>query len=96
MGAAVLGVSADDVESHGEFHGKFGLNFPLLADPELAMVGAYGAWGKYVLFGNEYEGVLRHTYLIDPKGEVAHVWEEVDAEVHALEVAKVLGGLQKA
>jgi thioredoxin-dependent peroxiredoxin len=96
MGAVVLGVSADDVKSHGKFHGKFGLNFPLLADPDKTMIMAYGAWGKKSMYGKEYEGIMRYTYLIDPQGKVAHVWPKVNTEVHALEVAEVLGELQKA
>ncbi|GEM86823.1 thioredoxin-dependent thiol peroxidase [Meiothermus granaticius] len=96
MGAVVLGVSADDVESHGKFHGKYGLNFPLLADPTAQTIQRYGAWGKKNTFGREYEGVLRQTFLIDPQGRVAKVWEKVSPEGHALEVAEALGGLQRA
>lgn len=95
LGAVVLGVSADDVESHGRFHGKYGLNFPLLANPEKDIIRAYGAWGKKTLYGKEYEGVLRYTYLIDPEGRVAKVWDKVKPDEHALEVAEALMELQK-
>lgn len=96
MGATVLGVSADEVKSHGKFHGKYGLNFPLLADPSTKMIQQYGAWGKKHTFGREYEGVLRQTFLIDPQGRVAKVWEKVDPDEHALEVAEALGELQRS
>jgi len=90
LGAVVLGVSADDVESHGRFHSKYGLNFPLLSDSQKNMIRAYGAWGTKTMYGREYEGVLRCTYLIDPQGRVARVWDKVKPDAHALEVAEAL------
>ena len=94
LGAVVLGVSADDVESHGKFHGKYGLNFPLLADPAKDMIKAYGAWGLKNMFGKEYEGILRQTFIINPQGQIARVWDKVNPEEHALEVAQALEQLQ--
>lgn len=94
LGAVVLGVSADDVESHGKFHGKYGLNFPLLADPDKHMIKAYGAWGMKSMFGKEYEGILRQTFIINPQGQIARVWDKVNPEEHALEVAQALEQLQ--
>ncbi|WP_448567616.1 thioredoxin-dependent thiol peroxidase [Thermus sp.] len=90
LGAVVLGVSADDVESHKRFAEKYGLNFPLLADPERQAILAYGAWGKKNLYGKEYEGVLRQTFLIDPEGRIVKVWRKVSPEGHAEEVAEAL------
>lgn len=95
LGAVVLGVSADDVQSHGKFHRKYDLNFPLLSDPDKTTIRAYGAWGKKVMYGKEYEGVFRYTYLIDPEGRVAKVWDKVKPDQHALEVAEALIELQK-
>ncbi|KIQ55035.1 thioredoxin-dependent thiol peroxidase [Meiothermus taiwanensis] len=95
LGAVVLGVSADDVQSHGRFHGKYGLNFPLLSDSEKQTIRAYGAWGTKTMYGKAYEGVLRHTYLIDPAGRVARVWDKVKPDEHALEVAEALQELQQ-
>lgn len=90
LGAVVLGVSADGVESHRAFAEKHHLNFPLLADPKKEAISAYGAWGKKNLYGKEYEGVLRQTFLIDPEGRIAKVWRKVNPEGHAEEVAKAL------
>ncbi|MCL6568813.1 MAG: redoxin domain-containing protein [Meiothermus silvanus] len=90
------GVSADDLESHGKFHAKYALNFPLLSDPSTEIIKAYGAWGVKNAYGKEYEGVLRQTFLIDPQGKVAKVWEKVRPDEHALEVAEALSELQKA
>ncbi len=95
LGAVVLGVSADDVESHAKFHGKYGLNFPLLSNPERDMIGAYRAWGLKNFMGREYEGVFRHTYLIDPQGRIARVWGKVNPVEHPAEVAEALLELQK-
>ncbi len=93
LGAVVLGVSADDLASHKRFAEKYGLNFPLLADPERQAILAYGAWGKKNLYGKEYEGVLRQTFLIDPEGRIAKVWRKVSPEGHAEEVAEALKAL---
>jgi peroxiredoxin Q/BCP len=90
LGAVVLGVSADDVASHKRFAEKYGLNFPLLADPERQAILAYRAWGKKNLYGKEYEGVLRQTFLIDPEGRIAKAWRKVSPEGHAEEVAEAL------
>ncbi|WP_027881669.1 thioredoxin-dependent thiol peroxidase [Meiothermus rufus] len=95
LGAVVLGISADDVQSHSKFHRKYTLNFPLLADPSQQTIRAYGAWGRKQFMGKEYEGVLRYTYLIDPQGRIARVWDKVKPEQHALEVAEALGQLQQ-
>lgn len=94
LGAVVLGVSADDVQSHKRFAEKYGLNFPLLADPGREAILAYGAWGKKNLYGKEYEGVLRQTFLIDPEGRIAKVWRKVSPESHAEEVAEALRALR--
>lgn len=95
MGAVVLGVSADGVESHGAFANKFGLNFPLLADTQHQMIKAYGAWGMKNVYGKEFEGILRKTFIVNPQGKIAKIWEKVNAEGHAVEVAEALSELQR-
>ena len=95
LGAVVLGVSADDVKSHKKFQGKYGLNFPLLSNPEKDMIQAYGAWGLKTFMGKQYEGVFRYTYLIDPSGRIARVWDKVKPDEHAAEVAEALAELQQ-
>ena len=95
LGAAVLGVSKDTVESHRRFAAKLGLRFPLLADPETEVIRAYGAWGKKKLYGKEYEGTIRSTVLIDPEGRVARVWPKVRVKGHAEEVLAELERLQE-
>ncbi len=83
---AVLGVSTDTPASHKKFVGKYGLPFPLLADQEKKVVRAYGVWGKKKLMGREYEGTKRMSFLIDPKGKVAKIYEDVKPASHADEV----------
>jgi peroxiredoxin Q/BCP len=82
----VLGVSAQDEESHRKFAGKYSLPFRLLADPEKKIVEAYGVWGEKSLYGRKYMGTNRVTYLIDEKGKIAAVWPKVKPEDHASEV----------
>ena len=81
--AAVLGVSPDGIDSHERFRDKYELNFPLLADPDHSVAAAYGAWGKKKMYGREYEGTLRSTFVIAPDGRVEKVYAKVKAAGHA-------------
>lgn len=94
-GAVVLGVSPDSVESHGKFRDKFGLNFPLLADPDHAVAEAYGAWREKNMYGKKSMGIQRSTYLIDAKGKIAKVWKKVNVEGHDTSVLEALEALLK-
>lgn len=91
--AVVLGVSDDDAESHRAFKDKRGLNFPLLVDTDGELADRYGAWAKKKMFGNEFWGVERKTFLIDAEGQIAHAWPSVDPEDHAEEVLQALAKL---
>ncbi len=86
----VLGVSPDGVASHAKFRDKYGLNFPLLADPDHEAARAYGVWGKKKMYGREYEGILRTTFLIGPDGRVERVFEKVKPAGHSEEVLATL------
>lgn len=94
LNANVWGVSADDERSHQRFAAKFGLNFPLLVDPDKSMITAYGAWVEKSMYGKTYMGVPRITYLIDPEGRIAKAWGKVDPAEHPKEVASALAELQ--
>ena len=91
-GFVVLGVSPQDEKSHAKFSGKFDLNYPLLADPDLAITKAYGCWAKKKLFGYEYMGVLRHTFVIDEKGKIEKIFRKVYSGRHT---QQILEGLSK-
>jgi len=90
-GIRVLGVSPDDVASHDRFRDKFDLNFPLLSDPDHAVAEAYGAWGTKKMYGREYEGILRSTFVIGPDGLVEKVYPKVKPAEHAEQILSDLG-----
>lgn len=92
--AVVLGVSPDSVESHRRFREKQKLRVTLLSDPERKVIQAYGAWGKKRMAGQEYFGVIRSTFLIDPKGKIAAHWPKVRVKGHVEEVLQTLRRLQ--
>ena len=89
-GAVVLGVSRDDSKSHVRFKGKYDLNFPLLSDNDGRVTGAYGVWKKKNLYGREFFGIERTTFLIDERGKVAKIWPRVRVEGHTDEVLAAL------
>jgi peroxiredoxin Q/BCP len=91
-GAVVLGVSPDGPASHQKFRKKYELPFPLLADEDHAVAEAYGAWGEKSMYGRKYFGVLRTTFVIDPAGRIARVFEKVKPRGHAAEVLAAIGG----
>src|SRR3990167_1355466 len=88
--AIVLGVSADSVKSHDKFAAEFRLPFPILADVEKDVLKAYGTWAKKKFMGREYMGILRMSFLIDPKGKIAKIYGKVKPDVHAEEVLQDL------
>lgn len=89
-GAVVLGVSRDDAVSHAKFREKYHLNFPLLSDDEGRVTEAYGVWKMKNMYGREYFGIERTTFLIDEKGRVARIWPKVKVEGHTDEVLAAL------
>ena len=91
MGAEVIGISADEVTSHDKFKAKYLLNFTLLSDPDKKAIEAYGAWGKK-MFGKE--GILRRTFIINPKGVVVKVYGRVTPLGHGEQVIAELKVLQ--
>ena len=85
-GAIVWGVSPDDQPSKAAFRDKFALNFPILSDVDHAVAEAYGTWGEKQMMGTSYMGTHRVTFLVDPEGRIARVWERVTPAGHAAEV----------
>lgn len=90
-GAAVLGVSADSVESHQKFKEKYSLNFPLLSDADKKLVQAYGVWKEKNMYGRTYMGIERTTFLINEEGRIQRIFPKVNVEVHYDEVLQALG-----
>jgi thioredoxin-dependent peroxiredoxin len=89
--AVILGVSADTVQSHKDFCAKEGLNFKLLADPELKAITPYGSAMEH----NGAKMAARNTFLIDPEGKIARVYLKVSPAGHSEEVLKDLAVLAK-
>ena len=85
-GAEVLGVSPDDVTSHGKFKSKHELPFTLLADPDHTVAEDYGVWGEKKYAGNTYMGINRSTFIIDRDGNVARALLGIKPAGHAAQV----------
>ncbi len=96
LNAIVLGISPDSVKTHQSFIAKESLNFTLLSDSQKSTFKNYGAWGLKKLYGKEYEGVIRSTFLINPRGEIAYIWKNVKVKGHIAEVLAKLKELQGA
>lgn len=92
-GCAILGVSPDSIASHAKFAKKYELAIELAADPEKAMLEAYGVWVEKSMYGRKYMGVERTTVLIDAAGKVAQIWEKVKVPGHAEAVLKAAQSL---
>ena len=90
-GYTVLGVSPDAPEKLAKFKKSEGLNFALLSDPELTVHKAYSAYGMKSMYGREYEGVLRSTFVIDEKGKIVHALYNVKATGHVAKLRATLG-----
>lgn len=88
--AEVIGVSADDVDSHRKFTGKYELPFLLLSDVKKEVVKAYGVWKQKSLYGRKFMGIERTTFIIDEKGKIVRIFSRVKVDGHTEEVLKAL------
>ena len=93
LGARVIGISADSSASHTRFTEKHGLNFPLLADPENKVTGLYGVYKMKSLYGRQFMGIERTTFVIDKSGVVRRVFAKVKVNGHTDEVLEALKAL---
>ena len=91
-GLSVIGVSKDSLKAHAKFTAKYELGIPLGADPEGAVVEAYGSWVEKSLYGRKYMGIDRSTFLIQD-GVVKRIWRKVKVAGHAAEVLMVAQAL---
>ncbi|PKL85802.1 MAG: thioredoxin-dependent thiol peroxidase [Ignavibacteriae bacterium HGW-Ignavibacteriae-1] len=91
VGANVVGVSPDGVKSHDKFTSKYDLNFQLIADESKEICNLYGVIGEKSMFGKKYMGVIRTSYIIDPKGEIKMVYNNVQIKGH---IDKIIADLE--
>ena len=91
----VYGVSKDNLKSHNKYRDKYKIKFDLLADEELKVLKKYKVWGKKKFMGREFMGVLRTTFLIDKKGKIIKIWDNVKVKDHAKEVLEFLKNLSQ-
>ena len=82
----ILGASGDSVKTQAAFKEKHKINFPLLSDPDFAMIEAYGARRMKKFLGKSFLGIVRSSFLIGPDGKIEKVWDNVKAKGHAAEV----------
>ena len=85
-GYKIIGVSADDEKSHKKFIEKNVLPFPLIPDKEKIIIRNYGVWGKKKLYGKEYEGINRMTFIISEDGKIENIFTKVDTKNHTEQI----------
>ena len=86
----VIGVSTDTEASHQKFAERYNLTFPLLADTNHEVAGAYGVWQEKNMYGKKSWGIKRTTFIIDENGKIAHVFKRVDTATHSRDVLAAL------
>ena len=87
-GFEVIGISPDDIKSHTKFRDKFNLPYSLIADPEHKIIDKYGVWGEKKLYGREYMGLHRTTFVINEKGIIQKIFLRPRNKAHAEEIIK--------
>ena len=95
LNCEILGISKDNLKSHEKFRDKHKIKFDLLADEEKKVLKKYKVWAKKKFMGREFMGIVRTTFLIDKKGKVLKVWENVKVKDHAKEVLETLLNIMK-
>lgn len=93
LGVQILGVSKDSIASHKKFAEKYHLGFPILSDEPKKVIKEYKSWGIKSFMGRKFEGTIRNTYLIDPKGEIKKFYEKVNPLVHSEQILRDLTSL---
>ena len=91
----IYGISKDSLKSHNKFKDKYKVKFDLLADEEIKVLKKYKVWGKKKFMGREFMGIIRTTFLIDKKGKIIKIWENVKVKDHAKEVLGTLKNIQE-
>ena len=96
LNCEILGISKDNIKSHDKFREKYKIKFNLLADEDLEVLKKYKVWGKKKFMGREFMGIIRTTFLLDKKGKIIKIWENVKVKDHAKEVLATLKDIIKS
>lgn len=91
VNAEIVGVSPDKGDAQERFAAKYGLPFTLVPDPDHSIAEAYGVWKKKSMYGRSYMGIERSTFIVDPEGKIAKVFENVKVPDHVASVLESLG-----
>ena len=95
LNCEILGISKDNLKSHDKFRDKYKIKFDLLSDEEIKVLKKYKVWAKKKFMGREFMGIVRTTFLIDKKGKIIKIWNNVKAKDHAKEVLGTLQNIVK-
>ena len=95
LNCEVYGISKDNIKSHNKFKAKYNIKFDLLADEEVKIIKNYKVWNKKKFMGKEFMGIVRSTFLINPKGKIIKIWSNVKVKDHAKEVLDTLKNTQE-
>ena len=95
LNCEILGISKDNLKSHDKFRDKYKIKFDLLADEEIKVLKKYNVWAKKKFMGREFMGIVRTTFLIDKKGKIIKIWNNVKVKDHAKEVLETLQNIIK-
>jgi len=90
LNCEIFGISKDSIESHKKFISKFKIPFQLLSDEKITALKKYGAWGEKSMYGKKFMGIKRTTVLINQKGKIIKIWNNVKVKDHAKEVLSCL------
>ena len=90
LNCEIVGISKDTIESHRKFISKFKIPFQLLSDEKIIVLKKYGAWGEKSMYGKKFMGIKRTTVLINLKGKIIKIWNNVKVKDHAKEVLSCL------
>jgi peroxiredoxin Q/BCP len=90
LNCEIVGISKDSIESHKKFISKFKIPFHLLSDEKIVALKNYGAWGEKSMYGKKFMGIKRTTVLINLKGKIIKIWNNVKVTDHAKEVLNCL------
>jgi peroxiredoxin Q/BCP len=85
-GFKIIGVSADTKKSQEGFSNKFNFPYPLIPDPVKKVITDYGVWGKKMMYGKEYEGINRTTFVIGKDGKIERIFTKVETKEHAQQI----------